>query len=306
MYIWTNFLNRRTLFERGKNVRCEIAGKTQNEKRSGREGPLHSSMDTCYHTVRREQNRLRPNKKLAPGSPVTTAPTRGRVNVPDSIVAGEQGEKTMKYLKMMGLAAVAAMALTAFAGAGSASATALCSANEEECASPFGSGTAIEASLKTGTKAVLKTDLATVECNKSTTTGKTTSGAGASVTGVVESLSFTECKTTGGTNCTATAVSLPYSGSITATGGGNGSLAVTKGSGGGNPGATVTCLGVIECTFRTSSAALSVTGGSPAVAKAAGIELAERAGLLCPSKEAKWTAEYSVSKPNPLWISEGP
>ena len=212
----------------------------------------------------------------------------------------------MKYLKIFGLAAIAAAVAMAFVGASSASATALCSANEEECASPLGSGTAIEASLKTGTTAVLKTELATVECKKSSTSGKTTSGAGASVTGVIETLSFSECKTTGGTNCTATAVSLPYSGSITATGGGNGTLLVTKGSGGGNPGATVTCLGVIECTFRTPSATLSVFGGSPAIAKAAGIELTERSGVLCPSKEAKWTAEYAVSKPNPLWISEGP
>jgi len=213
----------------------------------------------------------------------------------------------MRYLKIFGLAAVAAAVAMAFVGASSASATALCSANEEECASPLGAGTVVEASLKTGTNAVLKTELATVECKKSVTSGKTTSGPGASVTGVIENLSFSECKTTGGTNCTVgTALSLPYNASITATGGGGGKLLVTKGGGGGNPGATVTCLGVIECTFRTPSATLNVLGGNPAVAMAEGIELTERAGLLCPSKEAKWTAEYAVSKPNPLWISEAP
>jgi hypothetical protein len=212
----------------------------------------------------------------------------------------------MSYLKSLSLAAVAAAIVMALVGASSASATALCSLNQEECASPFGTGTAIEASLKTGTKAVLKTELATVECNKSATSGKTTSGPGASVAGVVESLSFAECKTTAGTNCTVTVVSLPYSATITATGSGNGTLLVSKGGGGGNPGATVTCLGVIECTFRTPSATLSVVGGNPAIAKAEGIELTERAGLICPSKEAKWTAEYTVSKPNPLWISVAP
>lgn len=212
----------------------------------------------------------------------------------------------MKYLKVFGLAAVVAAVAMAFV-ASTASATALCSANEEECASPFGTGTAVEASLKTGTTAMLKTELATVLCSKSATSGKTTSGPGASVTGVIESLSFSECKTHAGTNCTVgTALSLPYNASITATGSGNGKLTVTKGSGGGNPGATVTCLGVIECTFRTPSATLNVLGGNPAVAKAEAIELTERSGLLCPSKEAKWTAEYAVSKPNPLWISEAP
>jgi hypothetical protein len=213
----------------------------------------------------------------------------------------------MNNLKIFGLAAVAAAIVMALVGASSASATALCSANQEECASPLGAGTVVEASLKTGTKAVLKTELATVECNKSVTSGTTTSGAGASVSGVIENLSFSECKTTSGTNCTVgTALSLPYNASITATGSGNGKLVATKGGGGGNPGATVTCLGVIECTFRTSSATLNVLGGNPAVAKAEGIELTERTGLICPAKEAKWTAEYAVSKPNPLWISEAP
>jgi len=212
----------------------------------------------------------------------------------------------MKYLKIFGLAAVVAGIAMAFA-ASSASATALCSMNEAKCAAPLGTGTAVEAKLQTGTKAVLKTELATVECAKSETKGKTTSGAGATVTGVIEVLNFEECKTTAGTNCTVgSALSLPYNGSIVATEGGNGKLTVTKGTGGGNPGATVTCLGVIECTFRTASAVLKVTGGSPALAKAEAINLSERTGKLCPSLEAKWTATYEVVKPNPLWISELP
>ena len=212
----------------------------------------------------------------------------------------------MKYLKIFGLAAIVAVTAMAFA-ASSASATALCSVNEAKCAAPLGTGTVIEAHLKTGTKAVLKTELATVECAKSETKGKTTSGAGVTVTGVLEALNFEECKTTAGTSCTVgSALSLPYNGSIEATGGGNGKLTVTKGAGGGNPGATVTCLGVIECTFRTSSALLKVTGGNPAIAKAEAINLPERTGLRCPSLEAKWTAEYEVLKPNPLWISELP
>jgi len=213
----------------------------------------------------------------------------------------------MKSLKILSLATVAMALALALIGASSASATALCSANEEECAAPLGQGTVIEAHLKTGTKATLLTELATVLCNKSTTSGKTTSGPGVSVTGVIETLSFSECKTEEGVNCTVgTALSLPYNGSITATPGGNGKLVVTKGTGGGNPGATVTCLGVIECTFRTSSASLNVLGGNPAIAKAEKVELPERSGLLCPSKEAKWDAEYEVLKPNPLWISEAP
>lgn len=214
----------------------------------------------------------------------------------------------MKYLKILGLAAFAAMAAMAFI-ASSASATALCSMNEAKCAAPLGTGTAIEAHL-TAKPALLKTELGTVECSKSETKGKTTSGAGATVTGVIEVLKWEECKTTAGTSCTVgSALNLPYSGSIVATGGGNGELTVIKGTGGGNPGATVTCLGVIECTFRTPSAVLNVTGGAPAIAKAEEIVLSEHSiGAKCPAlkSEAKWTAEYEVLKPNPLWISELP
>jgi hypothetical protein len=216
----------------------------------------------------------------------------------------------MRYLKIFGLAAIATVVAMAFI-ANSASATALCSVNETKCATPLGAGTVIEAHLKTGTKAVLETSLATVECSKSATKGKTTTGAAEAVKGVIEELNFEECQTsTGETKCTVgSALNLPYNGSIVALGGGNGKLTVTKGTGGGNPGATVTCLGVIECTFRTPSAVLKVFGGNPAVAKAEAITLSEHSvGLKCPAPEttAKWTAEYEVLKPNPLFISELP
>jgi hypothetical protein len=215
----------------------------------------------------------------------------------------------VRLIKMLGLGGITALIAMAFVGAGSASATALCSANETTCAAPLGAGTQIEARLKAGTVALLKTTTANVECTESETKGETTSGAGATVIGVVKSLTFKECKTTGvgGTPCTAVSVSVPYAASLVATEGGNGTLTVSKGSGGGNPGATVTCLGVIECTFRTPSAVLQVTGGNPATAKANEILLSEHSvGQLCPSGEAKWTATYEVLKPNPLWISELP
>jgi hypothetical protein len=61
----------------------------------------------------------------------------------------------MKYVKMLGLAAVAAMALMAFVGAGSASATVLCSTNTSPC--PAGqkwpTGTQIEFTVTSGTSA---------------------------------------------------------------------------------------------------------------------------------------------------------
>lgn len=56
----------------------------------------------------------------------------------------------MKYLKMLGLAAVAAAALMAFVGAGTASAKegVLCSTTSNPCNSKWAAGTVIDFSLK--------------------------------------------------------------------------------------------------------------------------------------------------------------
>jgi hypothetical protein len=83
----------------------------------------------------------------------------------------------MKYLKILGLAAVAAMALMAFAG--SASATKLYSG-----ASPLGAGTEIKSSLASGTSATLTdTEGHTLDtCTGSTITGKTANAGSATET----------------------------------------------------------------------------------------------------------------------------
>ena len=63
----------------------------------------------------------------------------------------------MKYLKMLGLAAVAAAALMAFVGVGSASAKegVLCSTTSNPCNSKWPAGTVFDYSLKSGTSAEL-------------------------------------------------------------------------------------------------------------------------------------------------------
>ncbi len=97
----------------------------------------------------------------------------------------------MKYLKMLGLAAVAAMAMTAFT-AGSASATTL------EIGGVTQNGSvAISASLEGGTSAVLsRTDGSLANtCTKSTVKGSTETVTGATVTGAIakNDLTFTSC-----------------------------------------------------------------------------------------------------------------
>jgi hypothetical protein len=104
----------------------------------------------------------------------------------------------MKYLKILGLAAVAAMALMAFAG--SASATKLYSG-----ASPLGAGTEIKSSLASGTSATLTdTEGHTLDtCTGSTVVGKT-SNAGSSTETVKGTIATTGLTWSGCTVATST------------------------------------------------------------------------------------------------------
>lgn len=209
----------------------------------------------------------------------------------------------MKYAKMLGLAVMAAMALSAIAGASTASATELCSVNAAGCSggTMYPAETVVSAQLKTGAVAELTSPITNVTCKKSTTSGKTTTTGSATETvlGQITALTFTECTDTAGEKCTAEAVNLPYKGEIHATGSGNGTLTVSS-SGKGNPGATVVCGLVINCTFSTALASLSVTGGNPALAVANKIGL-NLAGGICPT-EAHWDSQYEVTAPKPLFV----
>lgn len=211
----------------------------------------------------------------------------------------------MKHVKMLGLAAVAAMALMAVVGAGTASATELCSTNTSPCTGTmYPSGTKIESKLKAGATALLTNNITNVTCKKSTVTGSTTSTGSSTETvlGTISALTFTECTNSFGENCTASAINLPYKGEIHTTeaaSNGNGKLTVSS-SGKGNPGATVVCGALINCTFTTALATLHVAGGNPAVATASKISLL-RSGGFCP-KEAFWDAEYEVTTPKPLFV----
>lgn len=206
---------------------------------------------------------------------------------------------------MFGLAVIAALATMAFVGAGSASAVTLCKVNQNPCeaANQYPSGTEINAELETGTKAVLLTNLATVECAGSKSAGKTTATSGSPLPGTITSLTFTSCKTTAGVGCTVTVLRLPYKVAVAATGGGNGTLTATSG-GAGNPGATVVCGLVLNCTFSTPSATLTIDGGEPTRLLAEGVEL-ERSGSICPA-EAFWDATYRVTSPIKGWVSANP
>jgi hypothetical protein len=201
---------------------------------------------------------------------------------------------------MFGLAAIAAVTAMAIIGAGSASATVLCKENASPCKSVYGAGEIIEG---TALNAKLTSDLANVKCAHSETTSEIENpgGAGKAVTGKILSLNFTGCETEQAVpvKCTVSVNNIPYHTEVTGSGG-NGTLKVKSG-GSGNPGATVVCIGVINCTFSRSLFELPITGGNPAAITANKVTL-ERTGGLC-GKEAFWDATYkAVGTNTAIWV----
>jgi hypothetical protein len=207
----------------------------------------------------------------------------------------------MKHLKMLGLAVVAAAALTAVIGAGTASATELCSTATTTCSgTKYGKATEIKAVLEPGTTATLTTNITTVTCKSSTVTGIVTDPGGAgAVKGETTSLKFEECTRTGGEECTVEATNL---GTIEVTGGSASKTATFNFKITSKTGANVTCGAFINCTFSTSSATLeghNRESGTPTI-KANNISLAREGGL-CPSTST-WNAGYEATSPDPLYV----
>ncbi len=104
----------------------------------------------------------------------------------------------MKYLKMIGLAAIAAAALTAFLGAGTASATVLCETNvTSNCGTGWHvkSGTALNFSAEGSTTLTGPFGEVIATCTGSNVSGNTTNtGSGnETVKGNITSLTFSGC-----------------------------------------------------------------------------------------------------------------
>jgi len=203
----------------------------------------------------------------------------------------------MKHIKILGLAAVAAMALTAFVGAGSASATVLCkNSTSTPCSEKYGPGTIIEGE---STNAKLTSNLATVTCSESKTTAETTTAGSASTTveGKITALNFSGCSTNEvpPVPCEVTVNNLPYHAEVHWTSGNNGTLTVNS-AGSGSPGANVVCAGVISCTFARTLFTLPVTGGNPAsiAANAVSLERIPFGGTPLCGTEAFWDATYTA------------
>jgi hypothetical protein len=204
--------------------------------------------------------------------------------------------KSMNRLALCLAATVAAMALW---GAGTASATKLCSVNTSPCpaGNTYGKGTGIKAQLVAGTKSVMSSGFVTISCTESTITGKTTNEGGAgAVTGSISSVTWKNCTSNLGA-CTASALNTPWAAEVTGSGG-NGTMSIS-GAGG-----KFTCGGT-TCEYSASKASVSVTGGNPATIKASNISFTKIGGGFFCSSTASWSGTYEATAPNPLFIVSG-
>lgn len=207
----------------------------------------------------------------------------------------------MKSIRMLGLTVAAVLALTAVASASSAvAATALCKENTTTCklSSMYQGGTTVEAKLKSGTTLSLTTNGGLIThqtCTGSTLTGKTIHKEGSGLPIEFTGLTFSGCS---GSCEKATAANLPYSGELSSTTGGNGTLTVGTGI------KLTGCPIGTSCTFA-GTINLAFEGGSPALIVAKEATLPRESGAaasLC-GEFAKLSATYELSKPSPAFAS---
>jgi hypothetical protein len=207
----------------------------------------------------------------------------------------------MKHVKMLGLAAAAAMALTALFGAGTASASKICSTNIDPC--PAGwhwpTGTKIDFSVPAGGSLILKDTFNNVlyTCTEATLKGETTNTGSSTETvkGKVTSMTWGST-TTPCTHTTDTVANPELEIHAIANSGGNGTL---TGKGGE---VTVTsiagdCVYTLGTTFKSVG---DITEGKVAAGSTSPIlhintTVSELSGF-CPSTE-KWEGTMVMTEP---------
>ena len=208
----------------------------------------------------------------------------------------------MKYLKMLGIAAIAAAGFMAFVGAGSASATVLCTTTDTpKCSMPYLEGETLHATLKTGTSAKLTRGSEVIAtCTESTVHGtleawesspdptyqrilNTTGSAG---------LSWGGCNQTTHTINSGTLyidyISGTHDGTVT------GKLAQV----------TVNIFGV-SCTYGAAEGGThlgTLTGGTAPILNISTTVVKVAGGFLCPATSG-WDAEYEITSPHAVFVT---
>ena len=180
----------------------------------------------------------------------------------------------MRYVKSLGLLAVAAAALVAFAG--TASATTLTSPE----------GTTYTGEIKaTSTNSELHGAFVTVKCNHSELRGDVTSHGGAEVGAHIDQLTFTECNYP---------VTVTLNGTISI----NGSNVVKS------IGLTIDIhTSVGTCVFTTNSTVIgSLWEGIKAFFRMLLGKLPRTGGNFLCGSSGEWTGDYDLTTPNDLWV----
>lgn len=207
----------------------------------------------------------------------------------------------MKFLKMLGLAAVAAAALMAFAGAGPASATVVCKTQPTAGVCPsewdYPVGTKGKASLAAGTSAALQTTAGEVlvTCTASTVEGtsENTGGATSTVKSTLTALTWSGCSSTVKTLN-------PGTGELHWIAGTNNGTLTTF-----NTLVTVNIFGV-SCSYGTGAAGTDMgttIGGNPGHLAVNTAINKQEGGFLCPAT-ARFSAEYVATEPTAAWVAE--
>jgi hypothetical protein len=209
----------------------------------------------------------------------------------------------MKSIKAFGLLAVAALVVTAFATAGSASATTLCKENSSPC--PAGYQVSLPTTLQEHAPVLTLSSPAEEKfnCGPSDMTFKVEKnlGVGKGLSGQVSSLSTQGCEWS---LCQAQHfVNLPYHAEIHETTAGNGTLTLSSG-GSGNPGIEIEKCGFNKletenCTFGASKIELDYGGAAiPTTVTASKESLTkEKGGSKCITTEWRLGATYAKSSP---------
>ncbi len=214
----------------------------------------------------------------------------------------------MKQLKILGALFVVAAALMATVGAGSAAATetSLCKQPTTFAGLPrcepnhlYFAGQRIHAELEAGKKLVIPTPNGVVECNKSTIDATTEQTTAKPLGAIVNALTFNECEDAGepvdveaivkGT-LDIEIIDLPvwtHNGTLTLTGTQIRILWTFSGD---------------ECIFDAGHTGV-LTGGAMATIDWAGTLTKTAGNLGCPEGNGTWNGAYTVTTPEPLWIS---
>jgi hypothetical protein len=214
----------------------------------------------------------------------------------------------MKNLKVIVLLVVAAAAMMASIGAGSASATptALCKAPTTNAGLPicepnhiYPAGQRIHAELEVGTKLNIATPIGVVECAFSTLDANTEQKTEKPLGAIVNVLIFGGCKsgeeevevvTVKNGTLDIEIIDLPvwtHNGTLTLTG------------------TEITVLwkkAGIDCLYAPGHTGV-LTGGPMATIDWFGALTKTGGNLLCPAGNANWNGAYTVTTPEPLWIS---